>query len=173
MLIYLCNHAVKTDLHAARKRQDRSRLFHIGDHDFVVVVVTMSRWLMKPERLIISKFISSTVELYRHLFNTIYKKWNLEKVSKIRVHEEEDDDDDLAGWEIALIVIGVILMLLILLCCCFFLCFPRYETLKFSWRNQIHQLLFTSHLQTTTIYVLCSWNIELPCMSTFIHISEV
>ena len=37
---------VKTDLHTAHKRQDRSRLFHIGDHDLVVVVVTMSRWLM-------------------------------------------------------------------------------------------------------------------------------
>ncbi|XP_028399799.1 protocadherin Fat 4-like isoform X2 [Dendronephthya gigantea] len=63
--------------------------------------------------------IISTVNLHRRLLDTLYVKWHIQDVKKIRA-TADDDDDELEGWEIALIVLGVLLALLILLCCCYY-----------------------------------------------------
>ena len=83
--------------------------------------------------------ITSTIELHRHLLDTLYAKWHVQKVSKIR-HAGGDDDDDLEDWEIALIVLGVLLALALLFCCCFCFC-CGYEILKF-WFIWIKKTLF-------------------------------
>ncbi|CAB4030250.1 protocadherin Fat 3 isoform X1, partial [Paramuricea clavata] len=71
--------------------------------------------------ILTSDEIISTVELHRHLLDTLYAKWHVQKVSKIR-HARGDDDDDLKDWEIVLIVLGVLLALTLLFCCCYCLC---------------------------------------------------
>ena len=38
-IVNLSLQSVKTDLHRAHKRQDKSRLFHISDHDLVATFV--------------------------------------------------------------------------------------------------------------------------------------
>lgn len=74
----------------------------------------------------ISYHLYRIVLLNQHLLETVYAKWNVTKVDKIRVKDGEDDDE-LTGWEIALIVLGVIVAVILLLLCCFCLCCRRYD----------------------------------------------